>query len=88
MDLSQADLIRNFILMRLPEKEQTRLYTTYWSKIEDLFRGLEARLLERSGYREVDFYEGQHRMFLGVLWALLIVLITCEWLLRKRWQLH
>jgi len=58
------------------------------SKIEDLFRGLEARLLERSGYREVDFYEGQHRMFLGVLWALLIVLITCEWLLRKRWQLH
>ncbi len=25
MDLSQSDLIRNFILMRLPEKEQTRL---------------------------------------------------------------
>ena len=41
MDLSQSDLIRNFILMRLPEAEQTRLYETYWSKIEVLFRGSE-----------------------------------------------
>ena len=41
MDLSQSDLIRNFILMRLPEKKQTRLYETYWSKIENLFRGSE-----------------------------------------------
>lgn len=41
MDLSQSDLIRNFILMRLPEKEQTRLYETYWRKIEGLFRGSE-----------------------------------------------
>ena len=41
MDLSQSDLIRNFILMRLTEAEQTRLYETYWSKIEGLFRGSE-----------------------------------------------
>lgn len=41
VDLSQSDLIRNFILMRLPEKEQTRLYETYWSRIEELFRGSE-----------------------------------------------
>jgi len=41
MDLSQSDLIRNFILMGLPEPEQTRLYVTYWSKIENLFRGSE-----------------------------------------------
>jgi predicted transport protein len=41
MDLSQSDLIRNFILMRLPEPEQTRLYEVYWSKIENLFRGSE-----------------------------------------------
>ncbi len=41
VDLSQSDLIRNFILMRLPEKEQTRLYEAYWSKIEELFRGSE-----------------------------------------------
>ena len=41
IDLSQSDLIRNFILMRHTEKEQTRLYETYWSKIEALFRGSE-----------------------------------------------
>ena len=41
MDLSQSDLIRNFILMGLPEREQTQLYETYWSKIETLFRGSE-----------------------------------------------
>jgi len=39
--LSASDLIRNFILMRLPEKEQTKLYDTYWSKIDGLFRGSE-----------------------------------------------
>jgi uncharacterized protein with ParB-like and HNH nuclease domain/predicted transport protein len=41
MDLSQSDLIRNFILMRLPEREQTLFYEKYWSKIESLFRGSE-----------------------------------------------
>jgi predicted transport protein len=41
VDLSQADLIRNFILMRLPEPEQTRLYEKYWSRIEAMFRGSE-----------------------------------------------
>jgi predicted transport protein len=37
--LTASDLIRNFILMSLTEKEQTRLYQSYWSRIEDLFRG-------------------------------------------------
>lgn len=41
VDLSESDLIRNFILMRLPEAEQTALYNSYWSKIEALFRGSE-----------------------------------------------
>lgn len=41
VDLSQSDLIRNFILMRLPEQQQTSLYEIYWSKIESLFRGTE-----------------------------------------------
>ncbi len=41
MDLSQSDLIRNFILMRLPEQVQTRFYETYWIKIENLFRDAE-----------------------------------------------
>ncbi len=41
LDLSQADLIRNFILMSLPESEQTRLYNSYWSRIEMLFKDSE-----------------------------------------------
>lgn len=38
VDLSTSDLIRNFILMSLDERVQTRLHTNYWSKIDDLFR--------------------------------------------------
>jgi hypothetical protein len=41
VDLSQSDLIRNFILMGQKESEQTRLYETYWAKIEASFRGSE-----------------------------------------------
>ncbi len=39
LELTQADLIRNYILMRLDEAQQTRLYEKYWSRIDDLFRG-------------------------------------------------
>ncbi len=35
--LSQADLIRNYILMGLEHKLQTRLYQKYWRPIEDNF---------------------------------------------------
>ena len=38
VDLSQADLVRNYLLMGLEEPEQTRLYEGYWSKVEALFR--------------------------------------------------
>lgn len=41
MDLNESDLIRNFILMRLPEREQTRLYEQYWCKLEAIFRGIQ-----------------------------------------------
>ena len=34
LDLSQADLIRNYILMDLEPAEQNRLYNNYWSYIE------------------------------------------------------
>ena len=34
LDLSQADLIRNLILMDLPHKIQLELYENYWEKIE------------------------------------------------------
>lgn len=34
VDLTQADLIRNFVLMRLDEVLQTQLYEAYWQPIE------------------------------------------------------
>ena len=34
LDLSQADLIRNYVLMELEPTEQTRLYKKYWANIE------------------------------------------------------
>ena len=37
LELSQADLIRNFILMGLLPDEQKELYNEYWHKIEILF---------------------------------------------------
>lgn len=38
VDLTQSDLIRNYLLMGLPEPEQTRMYDDYWSRVETLFR--------------------------------------------------
>src|SRR4051812_38925734 len=37
LDLTQADLIRNFVLMRQDEEAQTRLYGDYWQPIEKAF---------------------------------------------------
>lgn len=38
VDLSQSDLIRNYILMGLDESEQNRLYEEYWRALEIRFR--------------------------------------------------
>lgn len=37
LDLTQADLIRNFVLMRQDEQIQTQLYQDYWQPIEIFF---------------------------------------------------
>ena len=37
LDLTQADLIRNFVLMRKNEKTQTTLYQDYWQPLEVAF---------------------------------------------------
>lgn len=37
LELSQADLIRNYILMGLDPEEQKKLYNSYWHKLEMLF---------------------------------------------------
>ena len=38
VDLTQSDLIRNFVLMGLPVRLQTKIYKDYWSPMESLFR--------------------------------------------------
>lgn len=53
-DLSQADLIRNYILMGLPQDEQNRLYTAYWRPMEQSFG--------QQGY--VDYFDWFMRDFL------------------------
>lgn len=44
--LTQGDLVRNYLLMGLPESEQTRLYRTYWQRIEALFRGQDGTITD------------------------------------------
>ena len=36
--LNHADLIRNYLLLALPNKEQTKLYNNYWRQIELILR--------------------------------------------------
>lgn len=40
LDLSQSDLIRNFILMDLPPKDQQRIFETIWNPIEENARDI------------------------------------------------
>ena len=48
LDLSQTDLIRNYLLMDLEPKEQNKLYMNYWSKIERRFNSVnDAKLFDR-----------------------------------------
>ena len=44
VDLSQSDLVRNYLLMGLEEESQTRLYEQYWQRIESLFRNHDSAL--------------------------------------------
>ena len=44
VNLNQADLIRNYVLMGLPVEEQTRLYANYWSEIEASFASSHSRM--------------------------------------------
>jgi uncharacterized protein with ParB-like and HNH nuclease domain len=50
LELSQADLIRNYILMGLRSQDQQRIYQNYWQPIEML-----ARDEERNAERVSDF---------------------------------
>lgn len=52
--LSQADLVRNYIAMKLPEKRQGDVFEKYWSKIEMLLQ--EKRKVGRSGLGELTAF--------------------------------
>lgn len=49
LELSQADLIRNYILMGLEPKLQTELYKTYWRPMEQAF-GQDAYVVHFDGF--------------------------------------
>jgi uncharacterized protein with ParB-like and HNH nuclease domain len=44
LDLSQSDLIRNFILMGLEKNEQDKIYTNYWKPIEENAKDIESKV--------------------------------------------
>ena len=47
LDLSQADLIRNYVLMGLPPKEQAEIYTNSWYPLEQSFPAEHQDLFDR-----------------------------------------
>jgi uncharacterized protein with ParB-like and HNH nuclease domain len=52
--LSQADLVRNYIAMKLPETRQPEIFEKYWSVIEDLLQ--EKRIVGRSRLGELTAF--------------------------------
>lgn len=52
--LTQADLVRNYIAMKLPEQHQTGVFETYWSPIEAMLQ--ERRTVGRSGLGELTAF--------------------------------
>ncbi len=52
--LSQADLVRNYIAMRLPEPTQEKVFGEYWSDIENLLQ--EKRTVGRSRLGELTAF--------------------------------
>ncbi|MGG0814639.1 DUF262 domain-containing protein [Paenibacillus alvei] len=47
LDLSQADLIRNYVLMGLEAKEQNELYQNYWYPMEQAFGTADTEMFDR-----------------------------------------
>ena len=51
-DLSQSDLIRNFVLMALDNKTQTEIYDKYWAPMEKLFGNDEQEIIMDEFFRD------------------------------------
>ncbi len=52
--LSQADLVRNYIAMKLPEKRQAEIFNKHWSKIETILQ--EKRNVGKSSIGELTAF--------------------------------
>lgn len=52
--LTQADLVRNYIAMKLPEARQPEVFEKHWSRIEDLLQ--EKRQVGKSGLGELTAF--------------------------------
>lgn len=52
--LSQADLVRNYIAMKLPTAQQEKVFTDQWEKIENLLQ--EKRTVGKSGLGELTAF--------------------------------
>ncbi|MBN8656502.1 MAG: DUF262 domain-containing protein [Anaerolineae bacterium] len=52
--LTQADLVRNYIAMKLPEKKQAEIFDKYWSMTETLLQ--DKRTVGRSGLGELTAF--------------------------------
>ena len=63
--LSQADLVRNYIAMRLPATVQQQVFTDHWSKIEEMLQ--EQRVVARQG-ELTSFIRHYLAMHSGVLY--------------------
>ncbi len=64
--LSQADLVRNYIAMKLPQAEQARIFDDYWSPIEERLQ--EKRTVGRSRLGELTAFLRHYMAYLsGIL---------------------
>lgn len=52
--LTQADLVRNYIAMKLPEARQPEIFENHWSKIEEMLQ--ESRYAGKSGLGELTAF--------------------------------
>lgn len=61
--LTQADLVRNYIAMKLPERDQTHVFETYWSPIEEMLQ--ERRTVGRSRLGELTAFLRHYLAYLS-----------------------
>jgi uncharacterized protein with ParB-like and HNH nuclease domain len=61
--LSQADLVRNYIAMKLPESHQARVFENYWSPIESMLQ--ERRTVGRSRLGELTAFLRHYLAYLS-----------------------